>query len=336
VREAAKRADDLHAEVYDEEASKKEEGEGAPPAEDQQAEPQAEAGAVAPADQGAGEPAPAPAPPAPAPPPEETVDHWRNKFKTLEGKYRAEVPRYSSQLRDANARIQHLEQTLASVNDAAPAKQDANGVDKPLVTPEELEEYGEDFVSMMRRLAQEEAGRAVKAVTPRIEEVREQVQRTTAQTQSDRVYALLDSSVEDWRTINRSPEFLSWLGEEDPYVGETRAVMLREAFDRKDEQRVLAFFNGYIKQRNLVAPAQPQTPPARTPQVDLASLAGPRGGNGVGAPAPKADGPQPWTRRQIAAFFKDVQTGVYRSDPDKQKRLERSIEEAGRAGLITP
>ncbi len=190
---------------------------------------------------------------------------------------------------------------------------------------------------MMRRLAQEEAGRAVKAVTPRIEEVRGQLEQTTAQTQIDRVYALLDSTVEDWRTINRSPEFLTWLSEDDPYMGTDRATLLREAFANKDAPRVLAFFNGFVNQRNMLTPPQPQTPPARqAPQVDLAQLAGPRGGNGAGTPTPRNDGPQPWTRRQIAAFYKDVQTGHYKNDPEKQKRLERSLQEAGAAGLITP
>jgi hypothetical protein len=194
---------------------------------------------------------------------------------------------------------------------------------------------------MMRRLAQEEAGRVVQQVAPKIQEVEGRLQQTVAQTQSDRVYAQLDAEIENWREINKSKEFLDWLSQDDPYAGASRALMIRDAFDQKDPHRVVSFFNGFLSERNLVAPmptttSTPADPPARKPEVDLAALAGPRGGNGAGAPTASSEGPIPWTRRQIAAFYKDVQTGVYKSDPKKRANIEGSIQRALQAGLITP
>ena len=332
VREASKRAEEIHAEVYSEEQEPPQE-----PQEPVQEPPQTE---PAPAPPAAEEP-PQRAPAAPSEPakPEDTVDYWRNKFRTLDGKYRAEVPRQASQIREATARIQHLEQTLAAMTSAEPATR-ANGNGKTLVTEEEIGEYGEDFVSMMRRLAQEEAGRAVSQVAPKIEEVRGELQQSRTQTALERLYGLLDSQVEDWRSINRSPEFLEWLDEEDPFAGETRKSLLRDAFDRKDGNRVLTFFTGFLNQQRTVqppAPADPQTPPARTqPRVKLEDLAGPRSSGG-GGQTPAGEEPiQSWTRRQIAAFYKDVQMGVYRNDPDRQRQIEASIHRASTNGLVTP
>lgn len=340
VREASERADQIHAEVYPEEA---------PPAGEPPQGPQEPAGDAPPTSSPQTPPAPESAPQAPpeapAPPPasqqakEDTLEFWKNKFQTLEGKYRAEVPRQASQLREYSDRVQRLEQTLANMA-TAPAQAPQSGANS-LVSPEEVEEYGEDFVSMIRRVAQEEAGRAVQTVAPRIQEVQGELQRNRAQTAIDRVYAQLDADVKNWREINKSDEFLAWLDEEDPFAGETRKVLLRNAFDRKDGPRVLTFFTGFLDQQRTIQPqpsAQPQTPPARTqPRVSLEQLAGPRGGSsGNGAHAAEEAPIQPWTRRQIAAFYKDVQQGRYKTDPAARDRIERSINRASVNGLVTP
>lgn len=335
VREASERADQIHAEVYPEEEppqSPPEPAGDAPLAGSPQTPPESEP-----------TPQPAPAPPAPSPAPvqakEETLDYWRSKFQTLEGKYRAEVPRQASELREAASRIQRLEQTLASMA-ATPAPAAQPGT-TTLVSPEEVEEYGEDFVSMIRRVAQEEAGRAVQTVAPKIQQVEGELRKTRTQTAIDRVYAQLDSEVKNWREINRSEEFLAWLDQEDPFAGETRGGLLRQAFDQKDGPRVLTFFTGFLEQQRTIQPqpqAQPQTPPARTqPKITLDQLAGPRGGNaGNGAHAAEDQPIQPWTRRQIAAFYKDCQLGHYKNDPAKRDQIERSMNRAVAAGLVTP
>lgn len=338
VQQASDRADQIHAEVYPGE-------ENVAPAAQEDPSP---APAEPPAEPPAPQDTPTPVSPAPAPqaPPtatapqqsrEESLEYWRNKFQTLEGKYRSEVPRQASALREANDRIQRLEQAMASMATAPAPATAAN----PLVTQEEVEEYGEDFVSMIRRVAQEEAGRAVQTVAPRIDEVRGELQQSRAQTAIDRVYAQLDSEVKDWRTINRSQEFLDWLEAEDPFAGETRKTMLRTAFDRKDGPRVLTFFTGFLNEQRTIQPkaqADPQTPPARTqPKVTLEQLAGPRGGSSAGGSHAAEEAPiQPWTRRQIAQFYKDCQLGHYKNDPGKRDLIERNMNRAVAAGLVTP
>jgi len=335
VRAASDRANQIHAEVYPaEEEPPVDESAQQPPAEPPAGAPPPEAPETPPA-----APPPPQAPPEPAQAKEESLDYWKNKFQTLEGKYRAEVPRQASQLREAGDRIQRLEQTLANM--ATTPAQAAESSAKSLVSPEEVEEYGEDFVSMIRRVAQEEAGRAVQTVAPRIDEVRGELQQNRAQTAIDRVYAQLDGSVENWRVINRSPEFLEWLDQEDPFAGDTRKTLLRKAFDRKDGPRVLAFFTGFLDEQRTIQPqtqAEPQTPPARAkPKVSLEQLAGPRGGSSSGGAQMSEEAPiQPWTRRQIAAFYKDVQTGVYKNDPAKRDMIERSINRASVNNLVTP
>lgn len=329
VREASERANKLHAEAYAEDETQNEET--SKEGEDQQdpsKEPEEAPKPTSPQQ-------PPATPPQQQPPREETIDYWRDKFRTLDGKYRAEVPRLQQDLRAATQQISNLETMLSKLNEQ-PSQNSTN----PLVSPEEIEEYGEDFVSMMRRLAQEEAGRAVQRVAPRIQHVEGQLLQNQAQTAADRVFSLLDSNVQDWRTINRDPEFLEWLAEEDPFAGAQRAVMLREAFDKKDGHRVLTFFQAFLNQRRVVTqpPKQAQTPSGTRVQgkMDLHDLAGPRSSGGA-TPQPKGEEEiQPWTRRQIAAFYKDVQTGHYKSDPELQRKIEQSIHKATIAGLVRP
>jgi hypothetical protein len=144
VREAEERANRIHQEVYGNTAP------AAPAPTPDEPDP-----AVI-----AREPA-APAPtPEPTPAPAPAVDTWEEKYRVLEGKYRAEVPRLSRDLREATAAIQELREQLAVVSAApAPVPAAIEGM-----TPEQVvEQFGEDFAKAVGAVAERIAQGKVEA-----------------------------------------------------------------------------------------------------------------------------------------------------------------------------
>lgn len=322
VRKAVAAADQLHKEHYNPDAP----NDGEPNDPPKGAEPQAQKPAEPPKEEKPAEPpkaekqpeaTPAVAPPKADPPP---VD-WEARFKTLQGKYNAEVPRLTSELRALQEKLDAME--------SAPKEQPKAPETKSLVTKEEIEDYGEDFSDFIRRVAREEAAQAAESVKPEIEQIKGHVAQTEKQTAGARVYAALDQNVPGWRDINTDPNFLTWLQEVDPYSGSRRSDLLSQAFNAGDANRVMSFFKGFAGQSTLV---EPPTPAKEEPKSDIASLAGP--GRSGGSEPPKQSTPKVYNRADIKKFYNDVQRGAFRNRPDEKAKIEREIGRQLNAGLI--
>jgi hypothetical protein len=74
-----------------------------------------------------------------------------------------------------------------------------------------------------------------------------------AGTASDRnheaVYAALAEQIPNWKTINKSEGFLTWLRQPDVFAGKSRLQLLTAAFNENDAQRVLSIFKAYIQEK---------------------------------------------------------------------------------------
>ena len=86
--------------------------------------------------------------PAPADTPSPT--NWEQQYKTLAGKYSSEVPRLAAELREMRRSMKNLE---AENHALRSSKQEPAPT---LVKPEEIQEYGEPLVDLIRRAAREE------------------------------------------------------------------------------------------------------------------------------------------------------------------------------------
>ena len=342
VKKAAEAASELHKEVYgsEEPDTQKEATQEAAP----EGEATAKGGDIQPVE------TPAPAESAentdpPASPPEAKevtpsnkkpdnqpeVD-WEGKYKVLQGKYNAEVPRLNAQLRELQGQVQQL------MNAPKPEPVKMTGDDREqesVVSEQDLVDYGDDLVDLIRRVARAEAAEKTKDLTPTIEEIRGQVQKSNQRQVTNSVYSKLDAEVQDWKEINKSPDFVGWLQDLDPYAGSVRQNLLSDAFAQGDGDRVVAFFKGYLAEQQAVSPPKPSNPePAAQPQVRLEELAGPKAGsNGSSAPPQQPHAPQ-WTRAQIGKFYDDVHKGHYRLNPEKKAQIEASIAQAMAAGAV--
>ena len=311
-----------------------------------------------PAAPAAAAPPPPAAPAAPAAtPPQPPVDEasWEHKFKVLQGKYNAEVPRLHEQNRTLSGEIQGIKAQLASTQSLLTTlgQQQAASAVIPvsptgLVKDEEVKAFGADLYDFIQRTAKEailpQVGQMVsQQVAPMTQQVLQQgaavqqVAQQQAKTAEELTYTELDRLVPDWEQVNGSAEFGNWLYEQDPYSGARRGDMLAQAFKNGDAPRVAQFFTGFRKENAVVSPGS-STPPAAlaaTPAVSLASLAAPGIGNG-GPPtgAPNEADRRIYTAADIAAFYRARQTGQFRGKEAEAAAMERDIFKAQKEGRV--
>jgi len=90
------------------------------------------------------------APAAPAATPSEGDEKWEARYKTLHGKYNAEVPRLHSALKERDSKLNSLTEEVEALKQALAKPKES------LVKPEEVNEFGEPLVDLIRRAAREE------------------------------------------------------------------------------------------------------------------------------------------------------------------------------------
>lgn len=253
-----------------------------------------------PGDQTVSDPAPSPSPSettatantAPAnTPPQEGDDKWEARFKTLSGKYNAEVPRLHAALKERDAKLNSLTEEVEALKASLTAPREQ------LVKPEEVSEFGEPLVDLMRRAAREELqtkDSEIKELTKKLDSL---MGTATANVEVS-FYDRLAMQAPDWQTINDDPEFHAWLGEYDELTGVQRQDILSQAEEKRDADRVARFFKAFKKVQqdrsaesstSLEAQVAPEA--TRTPEV------------------PK--GKKLWTRAEIAAFYAADRRGAY-------------------------
>jgi hypothetical protein len=287
---------------------------------------------------------------APPPPPAPAPEGWEQKYRVLQGKYNAEVPRLQKMANEQSTAIDQLQKQLtatqmmlASLNQPKAASGQAAPVaGTKLVKDEEIQEFGSDLYDFIRRTAQEAVGPDLDAklrpVQQQVEEARSaasEVARERALTKRDKVFAALERAVPNWQAVNTDEGFLAWLDQADPYSGFRRGDLLKQAFERHDAPRVVMFFEGYRAENAAVTPPSPTAgAPDSGSRQRLDELVAPGTVRAGSAGAPNEAGKRVWTQKEVAAFYHDVTTGKFRTRADEKARLEADIIAAGREGRI--
>ena len=278
-------------------------------------------------------------PPAVEEPKEPEVD-WQKKYEALQGKYDSEVPQLHQTVQDMTAQMGELRELMAGLQQPEPKKEEPT---TSLVTPEEVESFGSDFMDVVGRRAREVVAEELKDIKAELADIGKQVggvSRSVVQTEQEKMFAKLDSEVEDWQDINKSQDFLAWLAQKDAYSGDQRQELLSEAFERNDADRVVAFFIGFKNEHAAVAPDDPGPasetlpPEAERPAVDLSTQVAPGRTPTATTPASAQEPKRMWTRADIAEFYKDVQMGKFKDKPDVQRTIEQDIVAAQGEGRL--
>jgi len=296
VEEANRRAEELHRQVYGNTETPPQGTPEATPA--PEAEPKAEVPAQTPT-----QPPTEVTPVAPVATQED--DSWKRKYEVLDGKYKAEIPRMAAELRNLKAQLQDA-MTKAAPAAPAPSR----------LKPEEVEEYGEKFIDVVKRAASEVVS------TEEVGEIRnsvDQLRNETLRLAKERFYTDLNRQAPKWESLNEDKNFLTWLAGIDPYTGQMRQDLFDQAVSQMDAWRVANFFTSYGGEQS------PASPPEQDPLADQIEPPTSR----VSAPPP---GKKIWTTTEIGRFYADLR--ARRLDPVDAKRIEADIFAAQTEGRI--
>jgi len=267
-------------------------------------------------------------------------DSYEQRYRTLQGKYDREM----GELRGQLTSMQHL---IATMNAAPPPPSAPPPYVEPMVTQEDREMWGDELPGAVSRWvgnAQEQRFRQLEAD---LHQLRGGQQRHDTTLTQHSVMAQLDMDPDlagRWRALNENTEFHNWLSEADPFSGRLRMELLREAYAQGDAHRTGYFFRTYLAE-HTAPPARPTTP-IHTGQNGYASrsagsmrledLAAPgrASGSGTNGGASQERG-RMWTNREIGAFYRDVQRGVFRGRDADKTRIEQDIITAASEGRVT-
>lgn len=283
-------------------------------------------------------------PPQQAPNAQQDDASWEHKYTSMKGRY----DKSQENIRQMAEQISNLQNVLATVTSMpTPSQVPSEAQDTDSLSPEEVSEYGAEFLDIVGKKARAATSPLVQSLQQEVQDLKRQlgyVGGNIAQNAREKMLADLDNKLPNWRQLNEDPQFISWLALPDAYSGAIRHNLLKAAWDRNDAHRSLAFFQGFLAEEAAVDPAGTRTPPngSRPPQgsngqghknggITLESFAAPgRAKSAADIPAEK-----PFIKRsEISRFYADCAANRYRGQEAEQKRLEAMIFSAQTDGRI--
>lgn len=264
---------------------------------------------------------------------EKDVD-WRQKYKTLQGMYDAEVPRLHQQLRELTAELSKVKQTVeVASKEAEVAKEQAEYERlKNLVTDEDRKEFGEDLIEVQRKVAREETADLLRqfdelrSENAKLHELLNQTgSQVTQTTFQQRLYQL----VPDFEQVNTDPNWIKWLDEQDPLLRAPRRVIAEKAYSEGDADAVAHFVNLF---RGSATPSTTEAP-SKSIDRELESQIQPSKNASPSATAsPKGN---IYSSEQIRQMFLKVTQLGKLGRIDEARKLEAEIDAAYMQGRVS-
>lgn len=280
------------------------------------------------------EPAPAqpvvePVPQVTAPAPAPATDPWETKFKVLKGKYDAEVPRLSQQVRELMQANQNM---MAQMEEFKTSRAQADV--QNLVTDADKEAFGADLIGMTERVAKQQMQamqRELDVMHRKYDELKSKMERTETSVQgtAEDAYRInLTQMVPNWAEINERQEWLEWLGEVDPVFGTQRQAALDKAYAALDYRATAQIFNAFVRSQTPAEPAKP----VKSPKDELQRQVAPSRSRAAVTPQADEWSEKIWTPQEIEQFYNDQRKGVYSlADAD---RIAAEIDRAVAQGRV--
>jgi hypothetical protein len=249
------------------------------------------------------------------------------RYNSLRGKYEAEVPRLLSEVESLKKQILAKPKDMDNneINKANPPE------DKRLITSAEVEEYGEEFLDVVKRTAKEEMSSTMTHLANENQHLRNRIESLDEESQSNKeeaFYAYLDKNVDNWREINQDESFVEWLDAVDELSGSTRKDLIGQAYSQLNAPRVASFFSMYGK----TIATEPNSTESENPT--LTEFAAP---STAPNPAQDTGGKMVvYSEGEIKKFYDDSRKGLYTHRQEEYARIEADINAAIKEGRVLP
>jgi hypothetical protein len=260
----------------------------------------------------------------PTPPETDKVpeEAWEHKYHRLQGKYDAEVPRLHTQVKELSTLVEQLRKQM----EQQPEKPAQTAVER-LVTDEDVQEYGAEFVDLQRRIAREEIRADLDAIKAENEKLKQMLLQTGTQMGEVSFEQRLHRLVPDFDQINNDPQWVTWLNTEDPILRAPRRAIAQEAFNKGDADAVAHYVSLF---RRESAPAEQEAKPDR--RAELERQVQPTRTSAAKAPISKTG--KTYSRSDVEKMFTKVALLGSQQKHEEAKKLEAEIDAAFKEGRV--
>ncbi|MBP8289311.1 MAG: hypothetical protein KAX51_05830, partial [Chromatiaceae bacterium] len=131
-------------------------------------------------------------------PPAVEAEKWESRYRHLQGKFDAEVPRLHAQIKELHAILAQRPEPQAPPQQTEPER---------YVTDEDVANYGDDYIEVHRRITLD----TVRDLKTELATLKAQLERTGEQVDTVSFETKLAQAVPDFDTINANPEWVGWL-----------------------------------------------------------------------------------------------------------------------------
>jgi len=259
---------------------------------------------------------------------------WEKRFNGLKASYDREVPKLRGELDTAHTAVDEVNSKMAALQEKIEQLESKPEVTAPapvVFTDEEREQYGDGYINMMEKVAEQSNTELVKtlmdvqAELASLKQGQKQVKEHAVVSDEQRFFSGMNERVgSDWEKTNTNPEFLKFLDEEVPYSGKTRLDFLREARKNLDLEQVSGIFNDF-KATSTNGESQDDVP--SIPE----ELISPNSKGGGKPPAPEL---RVYTSQEVTDFYTDKTKGRYKGKEEEARAIEKDIIAAGQQGRI--
>lgn len=167
--------------------------------------------------------------------PEDDIETWKQKYRTLDGMYKADGSRLHQQVKQLTAQVSEMTQRLEQ-QAAEPAL-----TAQKLVTDTDVETFGQDLIDLQRRIAKEVGasfeGR-LEALSAQNAALTEKLEQTGTRVGEMTFEQRINRAVPDFDALNSDQKWFDWLDEVDPLIRAPRRVVAQEAFDTGDVEAI--------------------------------------------------------------------------------------------------
>lgn len=263
---------------------------------------------------------------------------WAARYNSMRGRWEASqrtIGSMQEQLSQLGDELMRTQQLLRG-QQPQESQQQSHPNNAKLITAEDEQAYGPELIDLARRAALETMGPEIESLRAQNDTLKKRVTDTAQGELRNKLTAL----VPNWRTINATPEFKSWLRLPNVYTREVRQSMLNRAYAAADVPAVVEFFKDFLREgiaTGQMAPApqqeQPQAPRAAAVPLETLSAPGrarPASGEFSNMPADKPI----FTRAQVKTFYDNVRRGAYNGRETEKASLEQSIFAAQSDGRV--
>ena len=251
---------------------------------------------------------------------------FKQKYKTLTGKYDAEVPRLHQQVREMTEVTKQLQAQLQALK-VEPTKPKEK---VSLVTDADRAEFGEELLDVQRRVAREvseEYSGRLEQQDAVIQKLQDDLAATGSQVGEVGFSQRLNIAVPDFPQIDNDERWVSWLNEHDPMLRGPRRDQAQQAFDAGDVEAIAHYVS--LWKETLAAPAD-----ARPNQAELEKQVAPnRSANSVRTQS-TAQNSKVYSPRDADRAWEKVRTLNTRGQYAEAEKLEADLTVAYMEGRV--